>query len=260
MGLWDFFFPPQPPVEGETKLWLEEKMAWLIEEFGLARLRSVQVVVPIEEFFPDQYDATQDAACAIFTRVCSFMCVNPARIRLRFYSDKPAHSLEDLNIPFESAHSGAAGLYRGDSEKSEIALSTDKLDRPVELVATIAHELGHVILLGDGHVSPDDDDHEPLTDLSTVFFGLGVFNANSVISFEQTQNLGMTGHAWSSLGYLSMEEFGYAFALFAFARKETKPTWARHLRPDVYHAYRSGLKYIQKTRDVAPVFKKAAEL
>ena len=260
MGLWSFFFEPTCPVPVEQKRWLEKRMAWLIREFGLAKLRAVNVVTRTEEFFPDRYDATRDAACDIFARVCGFMGVDPARVRLRFFNDEAEFSLKDLNIPYESSHSGAAGLYRGGDQKSEVALSEGKLDQPHALVATIAHELGHVILLGDNHVDRDEKDHEPLTDLATVFFGLGIFNANSAVYFEQTQSLGMHGHKWGRLGYLNMDQFGYAHALFALARKEGKPAWATHLRDDVHHAYKRGIKYISKTGDVDPEFVKAAGL
>jgi hypothetical protein len=39
---------------------------------------------------------------------------------------------------------------------------------PKALVATIAHELGHVLLLGDGRVATQQQDHEPLIYLLTV--------------------------------------------------------------------------------------------
>ena len=52
---------------------------------------------------------------------------------------------------------------------------------PFSIVATCAHELAHVVLLGQGRISLDAEDHEQLADLLPVFFGLGVFSANAVI-------------------------------------------------------------------------------
>jgi hypothetical protein len=45
------------------------------------------------------------------------------------------------------------------------------LDDPLAMVATAAHELGHVRRLGHGWLSDEAADHEPLTDLLTVFLG-----------------------------------------------------------------------------------------
>lgn len=260
MGLWDFFFEPKCPVPPEHKQWLERRMAWLINEFGLKRLRQVRVITPTPEFFPDRYDATRDAACDVFHRVRDFMGVDASRIRLRFFNEGKGKSLGDLGIPFTSKHSGAAGLHTMGEFKSEIALNESNFDRPEALVATVAHELCHAILIGEGHLRGDEEDNEPLTDLATVFFGLGVFNANSAIYFRQFDGAGTSGYESSQLGYLNIHQFAYAHSLFALARNEEEPTWARHLRPDVRKGFHQGLKYLRKTGDLEPDFFRAAGL
>jgi hypothetical protein len=75
-------------------------------------------------------------------------------------------------------------------------------------VATIAHELGHVILLGRGLMSPKTSDHEPMTDLLSVFLGLGIFNANSANRFKHYQDERRSGWSMQRLGYLTEEIFG----------------------------------------------------
>ena len=62
-----------------------------------------------------------------------------------------------------------------------IWLEQTRLDEPDAVVSTLAHELGHVHLLADGRCDQNTPDHEPLTDLLTVYFGLGVFMANNAI-------------------------------------------------------------------------------
>ena len=97
------------------------------------------------------------------------------------------------------------------------------LSDPFSVVATLAHEIGHVILLGQGRVGPDDFDHEELTDLLTVFLGLGIFPANS-ISMESNWNSGqMSGWSVGRQGYLTINMYGYALALFALARENPEP-------------------------------------
>jgi len=59
---------------------------------------------------------------------------------------------------------------------------------PMSLVATMAHELGHVILLGGNLLTHDTPDQEPMTDLLTGFTGLGIFTANSAARFMQFQD------------------------------------------------------------------------
>src|SRR5688572_23737825 len=69
----------------------------------------------------------------------------------------------------------------------------------------------------------------PLTDLLTVFFGLGVFTANAAFSFQQWTNTATQGWQTERRGYLGEEEIGYALALFALLRGEHNPAWANIL-------------------------------
>jgi hypothetical protein len=104
-------------------------------------------------------------------------------------------------------------------------------------------------LLGGGHITDQAEDHEPLTDLFTVFMGMGIFTANSVLREKNWQAGQWAGWSMSRLGYLTMDLYGYAFALFAWSRGEEWPAWAGHLRGDVHAAFKKGFKYLQKTGD-----------
>jgi hypothetical protein len=76
-------------------------------------------------------------------------------------------------------------------------------------------------------------DHEPMTDLLTVFLGLGVFTANSAGRFKQFQDDRSQGWSMQRMGYLPEEVFGYALARFTVERGEDKPEWLRHLSTNV---------------------------
>jgi hypothetical protein len=75
------------------------------------------------------------------------------------------------HVPIHVEWTGAAGHHRIRDGRSVIGIRDDQAARPTALVATVAHELGHVLLLGEGRISAQQQDHEPLTDLLTVFFG-----------------------------------------------------------------------------------------
>ena len=50
------------------------------------------------------------------------------------------------------------------------------LDEPENMVAVLAHEIAHIKLPGESRMEEND---ERITDLTTIFFGLGIFNANA---------------------------------------------------------------------------------
>jgi hypothetical protein len=120
---------------------------------------------------------------------------------------------------------------------------------PMTLVAVIAHELGHIILLRPGLVDRAEPDMEPLTDLLTVFLGFGIFTANAAFRFEQHQDGRSQGWSARRQGYLSEEEFGYALARFAYERGEMKPAWVSFLSTNVKTFTKRSIAWLAANRE-----------
>lgn len=237
------WFTPKCPVDAETKQWLEESFNWLIEEMGPETLLSVEVVLPTEEYFPDPYSGSPHDIRVMLERVCGYMDVDPNDVEMRLYTNDDTANIHPLAA---SEREHTLGTYQMRGGKYHIRLESSQAVNPEGLIATIAHELGHVILLGEDRLDPDYEYHEPLTDLLTVFYGLGVFSANSSFLFEQYTNTQYQGWQASRSGYLTEEMYGYALALFAYARGESRPEWSRHLSTNVKHYFKQGLKYAIK--------------
>ena len=223
-------------------------MLWLVEEFGRDALRGAVVVLPTDEFFPDQFSGDEGAARALVDRVCAYMGVAPGRVELEFFADQDKELGAGLPCA-ESSYDGVAGHYRKRRDKFLINIESSQLSDPMLLIATCAHELGHVRLLGEGRVSAGYEDHEPLTDLLTVFLGMGVFTGNSVFSFRQWTDAFSQGWQTARRGYMTEEMFGYALALFAWARGEQRPAWSKYLGGNVGSYFKNGHRYLEKTGD-----------
>lgn len=227
---------PICPVDPATREWIDRRWAWLEREFGRDGPRKCQVVLPRPEFFPDSFQGTEADAQRMLQRVCGYLGIDPESVELVLYEDRnPVHE--------GRWRQGTAGLYE-EQGKFRIWVEAANLDDPLTLVATLAHELGHVHLLGHRRISPEADDHEPLTDLLTVFLGLGVFTANSVIRERHWHAGEVSMWSMSKSGYLSMPMYGYALALFSRARGEERPAWAKHLRPDVRAALNQATHFL----------------
>jgi HEAT repeat protein len=230
------WFRPKCPIPSPEQLWIDRRMSWLARTFGADRLRQAPVVLPTPEFFPGPYQGTEDDVRRLFRRACRYLGIDPNRLDVGLF--EPPHP----------AAPEAVGLYVP-GKREKILLADTQVGDPVSAVATLAHELAHVLLLGDKRISPDEEDHEQVTDLLTVFLGFGVFGSNSVMreSYESTARW----HWWSisKQGYLSERMYGYACALFAWAREESAPAWAGHLRPNVRAVFKQSLAYLDKTGD-----------
>jgi len=142
---------------------------------------------------------------------------------------------------------GPAGLHFGHSadEKPLIGVHQSLLKDPMMVVATVAHELGRVILLDGGHLSREVDDMEPMTDLLTVFLGLGIFTANACCRFKKFRSDHYEGWSMNRLGYLPEVVYGYALAVFARERGEDDPTWIAHLSTNVQSYFQRSAAWLE---------------
>jgi hypothetical protein len=145
----------------------------------------------------------------------------------------------------------AAGTWQGateDWQRGLIRIERSALDRPADLVGTMAHELSHQRLLGEGRFDSSSYDNELLTDLTAVYHGFGVFLANNPrkligqLSYWPGTNLRRPE-------YLSEPMLGYAMAHVAWFRDEERPAWAKALRWAPRAVFKEGLRFLQKTGD-----------
>jgi hypothetical protein len=232
-----FHSKPQCPVDPTMREWIDKRWHWLEAEFGLDRLLDIPVILPRAEFFPDPYHGTSDDARRMLDKVCEYMGIDPSTIEFKVYADD--------NPVFDGKfQQRTLGLYESEEGTFRIWVEYSNLADPLRMVATMAHELGHVYLLGHGRITDDIEDHEPLTDLLTVFLGMGVFTANAVIRDQESGFGAYRVRQTSRGGYLGMREYGYAFAKFARARGEDGSAWVRELRPDVRAAFKQAMRFL----------------
>lgn len=217
-------------------------MDWFVTEFGRERLQG-DVILPTDDFFPGSYRGSHADVRRVLRQLCAHMDIDPARIELEHgaIDDHP-----DLSafVPLQTASSGAAGHFQMRHGRAVVAIRDDQAARPMALVATIAHELGHVLLLGDGRIAADRADHEPLTDLLTVYYGLGIFTANAAFEYAHESRGQYAYRRTSRLGYLTEPMYGYGLARYAWLRDEVDPAWARYLDTNPRTFLKRGLRYL----------------
>ncbi|GAA2062582.1 hypothetical protein GCM10009839_87220 [Catenulispora yoronensis] len=230
-------FGARSPVEDRERLWIDKMLAWCLDEYGSEALEA-EVVTPTPRFFPGRYQGTQEDAAGLVDLVRAHLRIDPAEIAVGFYDGRPPPRMPGAA---GSAHSSVAGHYSVRSGLGVIAVALEDAPDPRRVVAVAAHELCHHKLLYRGTVAPDEQDHEPLTDLATVFFGLGVFTANAAFTFSQSSR----GWRRQQLGYINQPMFGYALARVAQMRGEDDPEWARHLETNPRGYFKQAARYLR---------------
>jgi hypothetical protein len=217
----------------------EESMSMFRRELGAGPLAR-PVVLPTPEFFPDERTGTDADIDPIFRRVCSYAEVEASAITVEVYGgSEEAEFARATGLNYESK--SAAGDYRREGGRPIVGVDRTAVARPERLVATIAHELAHH-RLRERDLDTDRDDREPLTDLLTVYLGLGVFAANAVFEYR----VDLQHRSTRRLGYLTEPMFGYGLACFAWLREEPDPNWARAVDANPRSALRRGMRYLAR--------------
>lgn len=237
--------PDTCPVPEETRIWLEGAFQQLLDFWGIEKTINRKVLIPHYNDFPIQYNGTEQSAIKTLEVIATQMEIPIDSIHLEFYTGGlnqiGAGSLPGQGLYLENGRNNPAGMYWGknESDKFIVSLERSQLSLPENMVATLAHELAHIKLLGEKLMSHND---ERITDLVTVLFGLGIFGANA--AFQTYTGIGYRG--WRSLGYLKQMEWGYALALFAHIRGEQKTSWIDHLNLTVKGDFVQGQNYVRK--------------
>jgi len=242
-----WLFKPSCPCDPAAKAWVEERLEWLTAEFDDSAFSGRRIVLPTPEFFPDPYDGSKKAVRILLDRVCGYMGVVPDLVAMKLVAD--AGKIWLVNEAGQYLP-GAAGTYAEGARKFIVRIDKTGLDDPMGLVGTVAHELAHVRLLGEGRIMREVYDNELLTDLTAVALGLGVFLANTPRNWDS--QLGK----WpdSDLNrpeYMTPPMFGYALAHLAWFWEEPKPEWARHLNGTTRGEFKQGLRFLRETEESA---------
>lgn len=240
------------PLIKEHREFFEYNLLWLMKEFPEPEIKKRKVLTPSSRDFPIRWNRQEPNALEALKIICENMQINQEEIELEFFSSAPIE-LDSGSGPLytqsDPDHRDAAGLFHTEKfdDKFLISLDRELLKAPENLIATMAHELAHVKLLGEKELNEND---EMLTDLATVFFGLGIFNANSAFQFFK----GNEKWGYQSLGYLKIEEWAYALALFAYLREEEPIAWKPFLSKSILRDFERSYQYLLDHQEEIFVF------
>ena len=241
------FFRAHCPVDPVAKTWIEGRLAWLDEHFGNEDFVFRPPIAPTRESFPELFRPGGVVLQELFERVCALMHVDPERVELEVMEEP-----KDLGLVNQHGHAvgGAAGYYIAEDGRERIQVSPAQFLAPTQLIGTMAHELAHLRLLGDGRLDGAVLDNELLTDLCALHHGFGIFLANGPTAWV-SQLPRWPGTNVLKPEYMPAPYYGWALAHQAWLRGEHKPEWFAHVRGDSLTCAREGLKYLGKSLDSA---------
>ncbi|WP_459212506.1 hypothetical protein [Aquimarina rhabdastrellae] len=209
------------PITLEDKEWIDEDLKWLKTNFGEVHFNEIRTITPTKDFYNIDFTGKEEDAQRVLERTKELMAIKDVDIKLDFFSDQPVY-MDDgsiLSSPADvsGAWSSATGIYQNKDGEIKISIEREMLRKPIALIATIAHELAHQILLGENRIEEND---EFLTDLTAIVYGFGIFIGNSRFNFSSFSTNKGNGWSMSNQGYLPEQIIAYAIAKLSIERKE----------------------------------------
>ncbi|MFJ8477934.1 hypothetical protein [Kitasatospora sp. NPDC094011] len=232
----------------KDRSWVEKCLRWCAAEFGEQAVRR-EFAVPTADLLPSDLTTLtgryqRARILELVDRVGAVMGADTRNVDLRVFAPG------DLD-PGRDGRGRTVGRYYRSDGRDVIELDLEYVERPADLAGLIAHELGHLRLTGEGRLRApwSRSDTEKLTDLVTVYLGMGVLTANAAHSYatagrgysvlpmgdltSRMLNGASRADTVHRLGYLTPEQFVHALACCARRRDEQDPPWARHLEPGI---------------------------
>ncbi len=212
----------KPSVTENDKKWIEESFIFLREILGNEHFDSLRTVTPTKNYYNWTFKGNEEDAEFVLERTKELMQIEDSNIRIEYFSDQPIEMADgtilsspaDINGKWQSA----TGVYKEFENEKIIYIEKGQLKNTFSLIATIAHELSHFILLGENRIEEND---EYLTDLTAITYGFGIFLGNSRFQHSKFQNISHSGWQMSSQGYLPEQVIAYAMVWLSIHRNES---------------------------------------
>lgn len=225
--------------------WITNCFEWIKQEFGIETILNAEIIIPDNNNIPVKINSSEKSIKELVDFIAERMQIEKDSIEIHFYNQSTMDLGGNLFTKYED-EKYSSGVYWGKNENGKYEISLElsqfKIKNKTKLIATIAHELSHVKLLGEKRIK---NNNEYLTDLIPIIFGFGIFNANSIFQYNQDSY----GWSTSSQGYLNEPMYGFALAAFTNIRNDLNPFWSKYLSPTVREEFEKSIIYIKKNKN-----------
>ncbi|WP_290609666.1 hypothetical protein [Arsukibacterium sp. UBA3155] len=242
-------FESKPILSVEDTEFQIATFKWLLKHFGGDDFyQDSTLVLPTKNFFPSKVDNIEHAANETFLAVKKYAGMEGWPCKLEAQEDDIDVRVSPT-IAIQNAPQNPLGTFEvKESEEVVITYSPAAVQKPVELVATFAHELAHYLTATCIEEPPGGwDNWEFATDITATFLGFGIFMANSAFNFRQFSEIDSQGWSYSRNGYLTETEHVYALAIFLCLKNIPFDTAAHHLKPSLRKILKKSLKELSKS-------------
>ena len=248
------FFKPKPILSKNSLDFEVASFRWLLKNFNVIEFyNTLELVVPNEKFFPIKMGEKDEVAHETFECVKKYAGMSQWTTTLEEQEEDINPFLSD-NVMVKNVDSSPLGTFSQNyNYEAIITYNPSIVDKPMNLIATFAHELSHYRIRDTGATPPGGwENEEYLTDITATFLGFGIFMANSTFNTSTDANWWTASYS----GYLSEKEHIYALAIFMeFKKIETKEA-LDFLKPHLKKLLKKSVKEIRRDKIIERILTK----
>lgn len=225
---------------------------WLLRHYGGDLFyRDTTLVLPTQECFPTLAGSESASVQSLFDCVKLYAGMRDWPCEIEAQTKNPDKHVGTF-MAVQNAPNNPLGTFSVDEkQKVVIGYSPDLVKDLNRLIATFAHELAHYLTYSCPEPPPGGwDNWEFATDITAIFMGFGIFQANSSFRFQQHGDAFSQGWSTSQNGYLTEAESAFALAIF-LKLKEVDPEDIFHfLKPNVKNHVKKALKELSESEAI----------
>jgi hypothetical protein len=239
-----FFFKKKPNIEKVDEDWILDCWAWLGRHLGPVTGADHPDLVPLDRsIIPIKPLPTQGLPELQIDALTTLWGMADWPIEL--IAQRPSRELPQSVVFAEMSSGGALGTYLQHQNAARITYDPKLAAQPLQLAATLAHELAHYRLSAIAAPPPGGwDMNEFATDLTVAYLGMGLFAANAARSFEAFTDFDRQGWKAERAGYLTENEWTFALAVFTHQRGIDRSKLKPHLKDYLYSGFKKNRAYI----------------
>lgn len=209
-------------------------MLWVAQQVGLPAVLSAEVW-SADQFLPAEYGGTAENVQTMLASMCRPLQLAPDEIQLEL-------SGGDCGGGECDSHA------KEDAPAAAIRIEQNLLGNPYAVLAALARGLALTQLPHQSAMATTSHLVGWLADLTAVCFGWGAVVGHAASDLVAPGHSCGCGPGQTSPG-LPAHMTGYAAALFAYIRGESRPAWKDSLRLDALVACDRSLRYLHRTND-----------
>ncbi|MFW6170957.1 MAG: HEAT repeat domain-containing protein, partial [Planctomycetota bacterium] len=224
---------PRSPVDPLEKAWIETRMLWLARHCGMFQRVDTQVLLPVTDLVPVDYEGTLENAGTILARLCEWLKLSADQFQL------------------ELSKGGEQSEVPADGPRTVIRLGEDLMSNPYAVAAATARRLAVRQFPVEAFAGSTPSQMPWLADLAAVCMGWGTVISHPWV--EEPARRQSCGHGAAGRDQprktLPPRMLGYALALVVYGGGEKRLGRQHAMQQDAFVVCNRSLRYLHRTGD-----------